>query len=198
MFKNLPQHNKIAFYTNLMYFYPAFTLLATQVLSPLVVLVAISFCALAIGSGYYHYYEKHEFAFPDWAAMFLVFSSLIVWTFTKITSEPLSAFLQYLMVLGLFVVSVKVYLYSKYSAFKYSGFIAIGLLFTVLAVAGYYPQYGSPAKQTTFLIAMAAAFVVRQYGEKYKYSSPSGLYLHDFLHGIWHVLTALGFTIYVS
>jgi len=188
---NIPKNNEISFITNLAY--GIIGLFIIQLTGWIGIPLALSMIYLMLGSGYYHFHSRHHYLWFDWSAMYMVFTTQIAVHLWYLFSDVPN--ITYIWGDAIFFGIVLSLAHNWIDKYKWFGinvpFFIIGALYTVIVVLSFFVLHWLYA--TISLIFFAVGFWLRSKGEKVYHHDEA---YHDKLHGLWHILTAIGMLFY--
>jgi len=193
MKKIIDVHNQFSTYTNLIYGLIGIICAVLHGWSGFI--LACTLVYLMIGSGIYHYYERHEYVLADWSAMYFTFSAFI-FTFLYQFGIFHPSILINSLVLGLLLTVMHNRLDKKKLFDIELTYYIVGLLYSSTLILSFFilPFVTWVISGICFLIA----FYIRQIGQtKYYKNTDEGYKSHDRLHSAWHILTGIGMFFYL-
>lgn len=166
--------------TNVAFLYPA---VCSYIQNPQSWPLSLALVGLMLGSGLFHFHHDIKYAIYDWVAMYWVFWSYSAYYLVLRTQN----LLWWLLALGATLLFWWLYLLAQKVPARrlllQTIYLALAALVTAILAGQTLPQ--SVFWQSVALFVLA--FTFRQLGD---WVWPSH---EDFLHGLWHVVAAIGF-----
>lgn len=165
-------------------------LFATALLGFPGIVLGISLVYLGFASGWYHFHDRHAYAWGDWSAMYMVYTSFIGYMSFMYTGKP------YFIVVWLFVGFMLSALHNGLPDGKKIDTVFIGALYAVTVFLSFLiiPVLYAWVSVGTYAVAYSFRVYAEQDGPKSKgYDKEQ----YDTFHGMWHLFAALGMFITV-
>lgn len=193
---NIPENNTLSTVSNILYPLIGGFLFMLNGMTYLPYFLVMVY--LGIGSAYYHYYERHEYVWYDWSAMYFVFSIQIA-TYINVLMDPsIGMWVRFgVFAAGFLIASILSLYHRKLEKHKITkqfdfAFLTIGVLYTTTAAMSFFTV--SYIAAVISILLFGIGFFIRQTGEQ-KMWKPNRTFrdeeLHDRMHAMWHVYTAI-------